>query len=213
MANYKVPRVVELVDDLPRNATGKVVKDALRRRRSPDRSGPSRVSGPGSHGLSSLAGLRVVELGVWVAAPSAAALLADWGAEVIKIESPSGDPDAQRVRVARHRRRPPQPGLRPRQPGQAQPRLSTCAIRKSASDSRSSWTPPTSSSAISGPTPSTSSISKRRRRSAGTPVSSTAASAATASGARSATARPTTSAPSGPGPACRDRWPTTPGTR
>ncbi|MGD0880147.1 MAG: FadD3 family acyl-CoA ligase [Acidimicrobiales bacterium] len=32
MANYKVPRVVQLVDDLPRNATGKVVKDELRRR-------------------------------------------------------------------------------------------------------------------------------------------------------------------------------------
>ncbi len=50
------------------------------------------MSGPGPHGLSALAGLRVVELGVWVAAPSAAALLADWGAEVIKVESPSGDP-------------------------------------------------------------------------------------------------------------------------
>jgi crotonobetainyl-CoA:carnitine CoA-transferase CaiB-like acyl-CoA transferase len=50
------------------------------------------VSGPGSFGLSSFADLRVVELGVWVAAPSAAALLADWGAEVIKIEAPSGDP-------------------------------------------------------------------------------------------------------------------------
>jgi crotonobetainyl-CoA:carnitine CoA-transferase CaiB-like acyl-CoA transferase len=44
------------------------------------------------HGLSSLGGLRVIELGVWVAAPSAAALLADWGAEVIKVESPTGDP-------------------------------------------------------------------------------------------------------------------------
>jgi crotonobetainyl-CoA:carnitine CoA-transferase CaiB-like acyl-CoA transferase len=43
-------------------------------------------------GLSALADLRVVELGVWVAAPSAAALLADWGADVIKIESPTGDP-------------------------------------------------------------------------------------------------------------------------
>jgi acyl-CoA synthetase (AMP-forming)/AMP-acid ligase II len=30
MANFKVPRVVEFVDDLPLNATGKVVKDALR---------------------------------------------------------------------------------------------------------------------------------------------------------------------------------------
>ncbi|HWC38039.1 MAG TPA: FadD3 family acyl-CoA ligase [Acidimicrobiales bacterium] len=32
MANYKAPRVVELVDELPVNATGKVVKDELRRR-------------------------------------------------------------------------------------------------------------------------------------------------------------------------------------
>jgi crotonobetainyl-CoA:carnitine CoA-transferase CaiB-like acyl-CoA transferase len=43
-------------------------------------------------GLSALADLRVIELGVWVAAPSATALLADWGADVIKIESPTGDP-------------------------------------------------------------------------------------------------------------------------
>jgi acyl-CoA synthetase (AMP-forming)/AMP-acid ligase II len=32
MANYKVPRFVEVVDDLPLNATGKVVKDELRAR-------------------------------------------------------------------------------------------------------------------------------------------------------------------------------------
>ncbi len=37
-------------------------------------------------------GVRVVELGFWVAGPSAAAVLADWGAEVIKIEPPNGDP-------------------------------------------------------------------------------------------------------------------------
>jgi crotonobetainyl-CoA:carnitine CoA-transferase CaiB-like acyl-CoA transferase len=43
-------------------------------------------------GLSSLSGLRVVELGVWVAAPAAGALLADWGADVIKVEPPTGDP-------------------------------------------------------------------------------------------------------------------------
>ena len=41
MANYKVPRVVELVDDLPRNATGKVVKDDLRAGRPADRPGSS----------------------------------------------------------------------------------------------------------------------------------------------------------------------------
>ena len=32
MANYKVPRAVEIVEDLPVNATGKVMKDALRER-------------------------------------------------------------------------------------------------------------------------------------------------------------------------------------
>ena len=30
MANYKAPRAVEFVDELPLNATGKVMKDALR---------------------------------------------------------------------------------------------------------------------------------------------------------------------------------------
>jgi len=47
---------------------------------------------PGPTGLSALADLKVVELGVWVAAPAAATLLADWGADVIKVEAPSGDP-------------------------------------------------------------------------------------------------------------------------
>jgi crotonobetainyl-CoA:carnitine CoA-transferase CaiB-like acyl-CoA transferase len=37
-------------------------------------------------------GFRVVELGVWVAAPAAAGVLADWGADVVKIEPPGGDP-------------------------------------------------------------------------------------------------------------------------
>ena len=32
MANYKVPRRVEVVDELPLNATGKVLKYELRRR-------------------------------------------------------------------------------------------------------------------------------------------------------------------------------------
>jgi crotonobetainyl-CoA:carnitine CoA-transferase CaiB-like acyl-CoA transferase len=39
-----------------------------------------------------LEGIRVVELGFWVAGPSAAAILGDWGADVIKIEPPNGDP-------------------------------------------------------------------------------------------------------------------------
>ena len=39
-----------------------------------------------------LEGITVVELAMFVAAPSAARMLADWGATVIKIESPKGDP-------------------------------------------------------------------------------------------------------------------------
>ncbi|WP_319429322.1 CoA transferase [Mycobacterium sp. RTGN5] len=39
-----------------------------------------------------LDGIRVVELGVWVAGPAAGGILADWGADVVKIEPPTGDP-------------------------------------------------------------------------------------------------------------------------
>ena len=39
-----------------------------------------------------LEGVRVVELGVWVAGPAAGGILADWGADVVKIEPPAGDP-------------------------------------------------------------------------------------------------------------------------
>src|SRR3978361_380858 len=36
--------------------------------------------------------VKVVELGVWVAGPAAGGILADWGADVVKIEPPAGDP-------------------------------------------------------------------------------------------------------------------------
>lgn len=39
-----------------------------------------------------LSGLRVVELSTFVAAPACTKLLADWGAEVIKVETEKGDP-------------------------------------------------------------------------------------------------------------------------
>ena len=37
-------------------------------------------------------GITVVELGLWVAGPAAAGILGDWGADVIKVEPPDGDP-------------------------------------------------------------------------------------------------------------------------
>ena len=39
-----------------------------------------------------MAGIRVVEAATWLAVPAAAALLADLGADVIKVEPPGGDP-------------------------------------------------------------------------------------------------------------------------
>src|SRR6516164_11392500 len=37
-------------------------------------------------------GIKVVELGFWVAGPSCGAILADWGADVVKVEPLTGDP-------------------------------------------------------------------------------------------------------------------------
>ena len=39
-----------------------------------------------------LSGVRVVELAAWVAGPAAGGVLADWGADVVKVEPPAGDP-------------------------------------------------------------------------------------------------------------------------
>jgi len=39
-----------------------------------------------------LAGIRVVEVASWMFIPSGGSVLADWGAEVIKVEPPTGDP-------------------------------------------------------------------------------------------------------------------------
>lgn len=39
-----------------------------------------------------LEGVKVIELAIWVAGPSAAGVLSDWGADVVKVEAPGGDP-------------------------------------------------------------------------------------------------------------------------
>jgi len=38
-----------------------------------------------------LTGLKVVEMSTWVAAPGCAMIMAEWGADVIKVEGPEGD--------------------------------------------------------------------------------------------------------------------------
>ena len=45
-----------------------------------------------THSVKPLDGIRVVELTSWIAAPSAGAILADLGADVVKVEPPRGDP-------------------------------------------------------------------------------------------------------------------------
>ncbi|HJQ57701.1 MAG TPA: CoA transferase [Vineibacter sp.] len=45
-----------------------------------------------------LAGLRVLDISSFIAAPAAATVLGDWGADVVKIEGPEGDPNRVMVR-------------------------------------------------------------------------------------------------------------------
>ena len=70
-----------------------------------------------------------IELAQWVAGPSTAGLMADWGADVVKVEGPDGDPAAPILQRPRYRQGAPEPGVRPGQPGQAERGASTCSTR------------------------------------------------------------------------------------
>ena len=52
----------------------------------------SSVRSPADSRLAAFAGLRIIEVGSWLAVPNATAMFADLGAEVLKIESAGGDP-------------------------------------------------------------------------------------------------------------------------
>ena len=54
--------------------------------------GPTGGVGERRYGEPMLDDYRIIELGIWVAGPAAGGVLADWGADVIKIEAPAGDP-------------------------------------------------------------------------------------------------------------------------
>ena len=47
---------------------------------------------------SVLSGIRVVEQGTFITGPCAGMMLADLGADVVKVESPTGDPRTDRWR-------------------------------------------------------------------------------------------------------------------
>ena len=211
MANYKVPRAVEIVDELPRTPPARCQKDVLRQRAAPARrrelAGMRSAEAPA--GLTSLAKLRVVELGVWVAAPVRRRAAGRLGRRCDQGRAAERRPDALRLRFAGHRHRRPEPRIRAGQPGQAQRSARPASRGQRAAPSRICWRPPTCSSPTCGPTRSTGSdLEPERLGVAGTPASSTAASAATGSAARIATGPPTTWAHSGPAPACRSSWPT-----
>jgi crotonobetainyl-CoA:carnitine CoA-transferase CaiB-like acyl-CoA transferase len=53
------------------------------------------MQGSAHEGHGPLQGIKVVEMGIWVAGPAAGAVLGDWGAEVIKIENPAGGDPAR----------------------------------------------------------------------------------------------------------------------
>ena len=141
--------------------------------------------------------MRVVELAQWVFVPVAGALLADWGADVVRIERPEGDPYRGLDDPGhRHRQRRRQPVGRARQPRQAVGRRSTCAPRRARGPHGSSR-PPTCSSPTSGPARCSASGSTPRRSPSATRRWSTRVATATACAVPTPTAPATTRRRSG----------------
>ena len=116
--------------------------EAVGRRSSANRSKGTDMSGV-------LSGVRVVELASWTYVPAAGAALADWGADVIKVEDVIGGRSRARTgdRRVHQGERPGPRRLHPRdrQPRQAQHRASTSSPTPAASTSADCSPPPTSS--------------------------------------------------------------------
>ena len=105
-------------------------------------------------------GVRVVELAQWVFVPVAGALLADWGADVIRIDRPEGDPyRGPRDPGHRHRQRRRQPVGRAGQPRQALDRARPAHRGRARGPASPARARPTCSSPASGPARSSASAS------------------------------------------------------
>ena len=150
-------------------------------------------------------GIKVVEVGMWVAGPAAAGILGDWGADVIKIEPPVGDPmrgvlsmlgDCGQRQSAIRTRQPKQAQYRARpvRPRGPRDRHRTRRRSRRVRDQRSPG----------GADPS--GLGLRERLIAQRPHRVRDTSLGTAWWMTNAIGPPSISVPSGPGPASRQPW-------
>src|SRR6266481_462214 len=77
----------------PRAETMPVAGLDGRRRPAPHSAGRAFQGTTMTESALPLAGLRVLDISSFIAAPAAAVVLGDWGADVIKVEGPDGDPN------------------------------------------------------------------------------------------------------------------------